>query len=120
MEPSDINIVVVGDEKCGKTNLISRSDFTVKPFSKNFFSRFISNTTPSSYKPTSFDKFLTSREVAGEPCNLIVWDTSGSQNFDTVRPLSYGEADVFIICFKVTIRMISCTRRPLTFMVAGW
>jgi len=86
MELSDIHIVVVGDEKCGKTNLISR---------------FISNTTPASYKPTSFDKFLTSREVGGEPCSLTVWDTSGSQNFDTVRPLSYGEADVFIICFKV-------------------
>ena len=34
-------------------------------------------------------------------CNLTIWDTSGSQNFDTVRPLSYGEADVFIICYKV-------------------
>lgn len=35
-------------------------------------------------------------------CNLTIWDTSGSQNFDTVRPLSYGEADVFIICYKVS------------------
>ena len=30
MELSDIHIVVVGDEKCGKTNLISRSDFPLK------------------------------------------------------------------------------------------
>jgi len=95
MELSDIHIVVVGDEKCGKTSLISR---------------FISNTTPASYKPTSFDKFLTSREVSGEPCNLTVWDTSGSQNFDTVRPLSYGEADVFIICFKVSSNRITSMR----------
>ena len=83
------------------------------------FFRFISNTTPSSYKPTSFDKFLTSREVGGEPCNLTVWDTSGSQNFDTVRPLSYGEADVFILCFKVTSIILTCKRRSIVFMVAG-
>ena len=44
----DIRIVVIGDEKCGKTVLISR---------------FINNSIPPSYKPTSFDKFLTSKEV---------------------------------------------------------
>ena len=44
----DIRIVVIGDEKCGKTVLISR---------------FINNSIPPSYKPTSFDKFITSKEV---------------------------------------------------------
>jgi len=83
----DIRIVVIGDEKCGKTVLISR---------------FINNSIPPSYKPTSFDKFLTSKEVCGEIFNITVWDTSGSHNFDTVRPLSYGEADVFIVCFKIS------------------
>ena len=63
--------------------------------------RFISDSLPTSYKPTSFDKFLVTREISGALYNLVVWDTSGSPNFDTVRPLSYGEADVFIICFKV-------------------
>ena len=82
----EIRIVVVGDEKSGKSTLINR---------------FISDSLPASYKPTSFDKFLVTREISGVPYNLVVWDTSGSQNFDTVRPLSYGEADVFIICFKV-------------------
>jgi len=83
----DIQIVVVGDEKSGKTSLISR---------------FINNFIPTSYKPTSFDKFLATKEVCGDLYNLTVWDTSGSQNFDTVRPLSYGEADVFIICFNIS------------------
>ena len=40
--------------------------------------------------------------MGGELFNIIVWDTSGSNNFDTVRPLSYGEADVFIVCFKIS------------------
>ena len=84
----EIRIVVVGDEKSGKSTLINR---------------FVSDSLPASYKPTSFDKFLVTREISGALFNLVVWDTSGSPNFDTVRPLSYGEADVFIICFKVKI-----------------
>ena len=84
----EIRIVVVGDERCGKTSLIPR---------------FISDTLPASYKPTSFDKFLVTKDVSGCLYSLTVWDTSGSANFDTVRPLSYGEADVFIICFKVRV-----------------
>jgi Rho family GTPase 3 len=83
----EIRIVVVGDEKSGKSTLINR---------------FVSDSLPASYKPTSFDKFLVTREISGALFNLVVWDTSGSPNFDTVRPLSYGEADVFIICFKIS------------------
>ena len=84
----EIRIVVVGDEKSGKSTLINR---------------FIKDSLPASYKPTSFDKFLVTREISGSLYNLVVWDTSGSHSFDTVRPLSYGEADVFIICFKVKV-----------------
>ena len=83
----EIRIVVVGDERCGKTSLITR---------------FISDTLPASYKPTSFDKFLVTKDISGSLFNLTVWDTSGSASFDTVRPLSYGEADIFIICFKIS------------------
>jgi len=79
--------VVVGDEKCGKTSLISR---------------FISDTVPGLYKPTGFDKFLTTKDIGGEQVMFTVWDTSGSTSYDSVRPLSYSEADIFIICFKIT------------------
>ena len=103
-DSNELRIVVVGDEKSGKSSLISRyvglhSKYLESPsFS---FQRFINNGIPAVYKPTSFDKHITRKEICGELFNIIVWDTSGSNNFDTVRPLSYGEADVFIICFKV-------------------
>ena len=90
----EIRIVVVGDEKSGKSTLINR---------------FIKDSLPASYKPTSFDKFLVTREISGSLYNLVVWDTSGSHSFDTVRPLSYGEADVFIICFKVKVTPVDCS-----------
>jgi len=83
----EIRVVVVGDEKCGKTSLISR---------------FISDHVPGVYKPTGFDKFFTAKELGGEIVNFTVWDTSGSTNYDSVRPLSYSEADIFIICFKIS------------------
>jgi len=83
----EIRVVVVGDEKCGKTSLISR---------------FISDDVPGVYKPTGFDKFFTTKELGCELVNFTVWDTSGSTNYDSVRPLSYAEADIFIICFKVS------------------
>lgn len=82
----EIRVVVVGDEKCGKTSLISR---------------FISDDVPGVYKPTGFDKFFTTKELGGELVSFTVWDTSGSTNYDSVRPLSYSEADIFIICFKI-------------------
>ena len=83
----EVRVVVVGDEKCGKTSLISR---------------FISDTVPAIYKPTGFDKFLTTKDIGGEVVMFTVWDTSGSTSYDSVRPLSYSEADIFIICFKIT------------------
>ena len=57
---------------------------------------------PACYKPTSFDKYHVSKEIGGHLYNLTVWDTSGSHNYDTVRPLSYVEADVFVICFNIS------------------
>jgi len=86
-DQKEIRVVVVGDEKCGKTSLISR---------------FISDNVPGVYKPTGFDKFFTTKDLAGELVSFTVWDTSGSTSYDSVRPLSYSEADIFIICFKIS------------------
>lgn len=36
--------------------------------------------------------------------DLGLWDTSGLEQFDRVRTMSYSKADVFIICFSVTNR----------------
>ena len=30
-----------------------------------------------------------------------IWDTAGQSDFDTIRPLSYPQTDVFLICFAV-------------------
>ena len=41
--------------------------------------------------------------VDGRPINLGLWDTAGQEDFDRLRPLSYPQTDVFLICFSVVI-----------------
>lgn len=42
--------------------------------------------------------------VEQKPVFLGLWDTSGQEDYDRLRPLSYTGADVFMICFSVASR----------------
>lgn len=39
--------------------------------------------------------------VDGNPISLGLWDTAGQEDYDRLRPLSYPQTDVFLICFSV-------------------
>ncbi|KAK7112065.1 hypothetical protein V1264_011576 [Littorina saxatilis] len=82
----DVKCVVVGDGAVGKTSLIMM-------YTRNQF--------PGEYIPTVFDSDEVYLMVDGQEYKLGLWDTAGQEDYDRIRPLSYPNTDVFLICFSV-------------------
>ena len=53
------------------------------------------------YVPTIFDDYSENVVVDGKPINFGIWDTSGHEEYQRLRPLSYPQTDVFIFCFSL-------------------
>jgi len=79
-------LVVVGDGACGKTSLLLVQ--SGKPF-------------PEGYVPTVFENYLSAFWVDNKPVELTLWDTAGQEDYDRLRPLSYPDSDIILICFSI-------------------
>lgn len=79
-------LVIVGDGACGKTCLLY-------VFSKDEF--------PETHVPTVFDTYVADVEVDGKMMELALWDTAGQEDYDRLRPLSYPDTHVVLMCFSV-------------------
>ncbi|KAG8871335.1 hypothetical protein FRB97_008811, partial [Tulasnella sp. 331] len=75
-------LVVVGD--CGGTPLLIA-------YSKEYF--------PEYYSPTVLESYPAVVEVDGKAVELALWDTSGNDSYDRLRPLLYPDSHVILITF---------------------
>lgn len=60
------------------------------------------DTTPAQvYVPTVFENYVADVEVDGKHVELALWDTAGQEDYDRLRPLSYPDSHVILICFAI-------------------
>ncbi|ODQ65019.1 ras family GTP-binding protein Rho1p, partial [Nadsonia fulvescens var. elongata DSM 6958] len=83
-------VVVVGDGGCGKTCLLVS-------YAQGIF--------PERYVPTVFENYVTTTTAPnGKSIELALWDTAGQEEYDRLRPLSYPDVNVLLVCFAVDSR----------------
>jgi small GTP-binding protein len=81
-----LKIVAVGDGAVGKTSMLIS-------YSTNSFQH--------DYVPTVFDNYAVNVLADGKVYNVSMWDTAGQEDYDKIRPLSYPQSDVFLVCYSI-------------------
>lgn len=84
--PVRAKLVVVGDGACGKTCLLFV--YTEQGF-------------PERYIPTVFQSFVAEVKLDETTVQLALWDTAGQEDYDRLRPLSYPNTHVILLCFAI-------------------
>ena len=83
-----IKLVLVGDNGGGKTSMLTT---------------FACDSFPS-IVPTVFDNYAMDMVVDGHEVSLGLWDTGGACDYERLRPYTYPQTDVFLVCFSVVSR----------------
>jgi len=56
----------------------------------------------SEYIPTMFDNFSAIEELDGDLVNVILWDTAGQEDYETIRTNTcFPNTHVFVLCFSI-------------------
>ncbi|THX57901.1 ras family protein [Aureobasidium pullulans] len=111
-------LVIVGDGACGKTCLLMALSlrFVFPAPALSVVARRVPSPSHSPpvpmperdkaapnivYVPTVFENYVADVEVDGKHVELALWDTAGQEDYDRLRPLSYPDSHVILICFAV-------------------
>lgn len=81
-----VKIVAIGDGSVGKTCLLVT-------YTKNQF--------PEEYVPTVYENYSEMINIENETIRLEIWDTAGQEEYSNLRPASYPNTDVFLVCFSL-------------------
>ena len=82
----NIKVVSIGDASSGKTELLIQ---------------FLKDNGETNI-PTIFDNYNLNFMAPNYPPIMInLWDTSGQENYNKLRALTYPQTDVFLLCFSL-------------------
>ena len=56
---------------------------------------------PRNYVPTVFESYVADITVDGVKVELALWDTAGQDDYDRLRPLSYPDTSVLMVCYSI-------------------
>ena len=86
MNTTPLKFVTVGDGAVGKTTLLIR---------------YATGSYPWEYIPTVFEGWRINKMVDDDEVVMGLWDFQGDEGYDQLRPLSYLQTDVFLLCFAL-------------------
>lgn len=81
-----VKVVVVGEGAVGKTSLILRAETGI---------------FPTDYIPSVADTTSSTVEHNGRSYSVSLWDVAAQADYDRLRPLSYPQTDVFLLCYSL-------------------
>ncbi|KAK3566497.1 hypothetical protein QTP86_034003 [Hemibagrus guttatus] len=110
-------LVIVGDGACGKTCLLivfSKDQFP-EVYVPTVFENYIADIEVDSKQCgqcqilleneiSTFKKLVSRRKhevLQNFLVELALWDTAGQEDYDRLRPLSYPDTDVILMCFSI-------------------
>lgn len=80
-----LKLVAVGDPGSGKTALLRT---------------FEAGSPKVEITPAGGGNFVADIDYEGKSVELALWDTAGQEDYDRLRPLSYPDTDVVLICYS--------------------
>ncbi|KAJ5075032.1 ras-like gtp-binding protein rhol [Anaeramoeba ignava] len=78
-------IVFVGDVESQKTKIL----YSIKTWKKT-----------NDYIPSSVGNFNKELNIEGDKVICLFWDTSGQENLENLRILSYSQSDLIVFCYS--------------------
>ncbi|KAF2099986.1 ras family GTP-binding protein Rho1p, partial [Rhizodiscina lignyota] len=81
-------LLCIGDPLCGKTCLLR---FVI---SSNYFRCLLTVTT-------AFQNYICNVSIASMTVEFAFYDTNGVMDYDRIRPMSYPNTDIILLCFTI-------------------
>lgn len=56
---------------------------------------------PNEFVPAIFESYVVDLELDGRQVEIALWDTVDQEDYDRLRPLSYSNSHVILICYAI-------------------